>query len=205
MEACCLECAVANNRAGDLIWDVAMAAGFGLNFNQRKPARVTPTCPCFLDCCRLATEDQRGTLPTGTHRRGSVRRWALSCGSRPQSSRSCSVKLHSRFMRALHRIRRCSLRLGAISGLTLRTNRQDQPLAHRSVAPKAFAIHLFSAACSWQMAAKIQAKKETLVLRIGLTGMSVNVVTHDKVRFRPPRVGAIESTCSSTVLCFFPS
>jgi hypothetical protein len=32
------------------------------------------------------------------------------------------------------------------------------------------------------MAAKIQAKKETLVLRIGLTGMSVNVVTHDKVR-----------------------
>jgi hypothetical protein len=44
------------------------------------------------------------------------------------------------------------------------------------------------------MAAKIQAKKETLVLRIGLTGMSVNVVTHDKVRFRPPRVGAIEST-----------
>ena len=153
----------------------------------------------------IATEDQRGSLPTGTHRRGSVRRWALSCGSRPQSSRSCSVKLHSRFMRALHRIRRCSLRLGAISGLTLRTNRQGRPLAHRPVAPKAFAIHLFSATCSWQMAAKIQAKKETLVLRIGLTGMSVNVVTHDKVRFRPPRVGAIESTCSSTVLCFFPS
>jgi hypothetical protein len=127
MEACCLECAVASNRAGDLIWGVAMAAGFGLNFKQTKPARVLPARWLHRLLLLLVGEGQRMVVD---------RRWALNYASLPRSSRSCNVKLHSRSKCATRRIPRCSSLPGAISGPTLRINRQEilggSPLPRRA-------------------------------------------------------------------------